>query len=68
VRRWDARLCEKRGDFVGSTKRGKGSKLMLLVDGHGLPLSIDVDSASPAEVKLIEPLLDQAVSPRVPGD
>src|SRR5688572_17729072 len=40
---------------------------MLLVDGTGLPLSIDVDSASPAEVTLIEPLLDQAVTPYVPN-
>ena len=39
---------------------------MLLVDGNGLPLSIDVDSASPAEVKLIEPLIDQAILPYVP--
>ena len=40
---------------------------MLLVDGTGLPLAIDVDSASPAEVTLIEPLLDQAVTPYVPN-
>jgi transposase len=35
---------------------------MVLVDGKGLPLAIDVDSASPAEVTLIETLLDQAVT------
>ena len=39
---------------------------MLLVDGAGLPLAIDVDSASPAEVTLIEPLLDQAVTSFIP--
>jgi hypothetical protein len=39
---------------------------MLLVDGAGLPLSIDIDSASPAEVTLIEPLLDEAVTPFAP--
>jgi transposase len=60
------RLDEKGGDRVGPTKRGKGSKLMLLVDGAGLPLAIDIDSASPAEVTLIEPLLDEAVTPFVP--
>jgi transposase len=53
--------------LIGPTKRGKGTKLMLLVDGAGLPLAIDVDSASPAEVTLIEPLLDQAVTPYVPS-
>jgi transposase len=40
---------------------------MLLVDGTGLPLLIDVDSARPAEVTLIEPLLDQAITPYVPN-
>jgi transposase len=40
---------------------------MVLVDGAGLPLAVDVDSASPAEVGLIEPLIDAAVTPYVPG-
>ena len=39
---------------------------MVLVDGAGLPLAVDIESASPAEVTLIEPLLDQAVTPFVP--
>lgn len=39
---------------------------MLLVDGTGLPLSIDVDSARPGEVTLIEPLLERAVVRRIP--
>jgi len=39
---------------------------MLLVDGAGLPLAVDVHAASPAEVTLIEPLLKQAVTPYVP--
>ena len=39
---------------------------MLLVDGAGLPLAVDVHAASPAEVTLIEPLLEQAVTPYVP--
>ena len=47
-------LGKKRGDCVGPTKRGKGSKIMFLVDGTGLPLAIDVQCASPAEVSLIE--------------
>lgn len=40
---------------------------MLLVDGGGLPLSIDVDSARPGEVTLIEPLLEQTVVSRLPN-
>ncbi len=59
-------LGKKRGDLVGPTKRGKGTKLMLLVDGAGLPLAIDIESARCAEVRLIEPLLDQAVTPFIP--
>jgi transposase len=39
---------------------------MLLVDGAGLPLAIDVDTATPAEVTLVEPLLNQAVTHLVP--
>jgi transposase len=40
---------------------------MVLVDGGGTPLAVDIDSASPAEVRLIEPLIDQAVTPFVPA-
>ena len=40
---------------------------MLSVDGSGLPLSIDVDSARPGEVTLIEPLLEQSVVARLPN-
>ena len=39
---------------------------MLLVDGAGLPLAVQIESASPAEVNLIEPLLDEAVTKYVP--
>ena len=52
---------EKRGKKVGKTKRGKGTKIMVLTDGRGLPLGIDTASASPHEVTLIEPLLEKRV-------
>lgn len=39
---------------------------MVLTDGKGLPLSVDIESASLAEVNLIEPLIDQAVTAYVP--
>jgi transposase len=42
---------------VGKTKRGKGTKLMVLADRSGLPLSVHVASASPHEVTLIEATL-----------
>jgi transposase len=43
---------------VGKTKRGKGTKLMALADGSGLPLSICAASASPHEVTLVRETLD----------
>lgn len=52
--------CKKRGRCVGNTKAGKGSKVMLLTDCEGTPIGVDVTSASPHEVKLIEPLVDHA--------
>src|SRR3989344_785291 len=52
------RLGEKRGLKVGKTKRGKGTKLMVLVDGQGTPLGLHVDSASPSETKLLDVTLE----------
>lgn len=57
---------KKRGDGVGKTKRGKGTKLLTLIDGRGTPLAVDVASASPAEVKLIDSLLEQRILRRKP--
>ena len=54
-------LCsgEKRGAGVGKTKRGKGSKVMAVADGTGLPIAISVTSASPHEVTLVSETLNQ---------
>jgi len=57
---------EKRGLCVGKTKRGKGSKLMAIADGHGLPLAICAESASPAEVKLVSRTLEARFVADVP--
>ena len=57
-------LCEKGGAGVGKTKRGKGTKWMVVVDGKGVPLGKHLGSASPAEVKLAEITL---ASIRVPN-
>ena len=43
---------------MGKTKRGKGTKLMALADGSGLPLSVRAASASPHEVTLVVDALD----------
>ena len=65
----DVRLGQKRGRKVGKTKRGKGTKLMVLVDGAGTPLGVHVDSASPSEMKLLKPTLEtvKVKKPHQPG-
>src|SRR5580765_7741724 len=50
---------EKRGDAVGLTKRGKGTKLMVLVSGEGVPLGVQIAAASTSETALATPTLDQ---------
>ena len=40
---------------------------MVLTDGNGLPLAIDVEAANHAEVTLIERLLESAVTDYVPN-
>ena len=42
---------------MGKTKRGKGTKLMTVADGSGLPLSVHAASASPHEVTLVKETL-----------
>jgi transposase len=51
------RSREKGGAGVGKTKRGKGTKWMVVVDGAGVPLGDYLHSASPAEVQLAEKTL-----------
>ena len=53
------RFGEKRGAKVGKTKRGKGSKLMVLADGAGAPLGVLLEAASPAEVTLLQATVQQ---------
>jgi transposase len=57
---------KKRGELVGKTKRGKGTKIMVLIDGQGLPLGALIANATPHEVTLIEPLLAERVLRRLP--
>ena len=59
VHRRQLQFGEKRGSAVGPTRRGKGSKIMAISDGHGLPLAVHVASASPHETKLVGPTIEQ---------
>jgi transposase len=65
-RRWHLRLGKKRGELVGKTKRGKGTKIMVHSEGGGLPVAVTIASASPHESTLIESLLDARVIARKP--
>ncbi|HEX7696193.1 MAG TPA: IS5 family transposase [Candidatus Acidoferrum sp.] len=49
--------CQKRGAGVGKTKRGQGTKWMVVVDGQCLPLGNYLCSASPHEARLAETTL-----------
>jgi len=51
------RSSKKRGPKVGKTKRSKGTKWMVVVDGQGVPLGKQLYSASPDEVRLAEETL-----------
>lgn len=53
---------EKGGSEVGKTKRGKGTKLMVIADATGLPLAVHTASASPHEVTLVEATLAQTLT------
>ena len=54
---WQFCSGEKRGGKVGKTKRGKGTKWMVVVDGEGVPLGEQLYSASPHEARLAEETL-----------
>jgi hypothetical protein len=51
---WQLRTCQKGGDGVGKTQVGKGSKVMVVTEGNGLPIGLHVDSAQPHERTLAE--------------
>ena len=42
------------GEAVGLTKRGKGVKILAIVDRHGLPLSVSTPAANHHEVTLVQ--------------
>lgn len=42
------------GDQIGPTRRGKGVKILAIVDRHGLPLSVSTHAANHHEVTLVQ--------------
>jgi len=54
------------GDGIGTTKAGKGVKIMVLVDARGLPVAIETMSASPHESKLVQGLFEFMLCEQTP--
>src|SRR4029078_3908023 len=46
------------GDDVGLTKRGKGVKVLAIVERHGLPLAVSTHAANHHEVTLVQLTFD----------
>jgi len=47
-------MVKSGGAEIGPTKRGKGMKIMAIVDRHGLPLSVSTHAANRHEVCLAQ--------------
>ena len=47
---------------MGKTKRGKGTKLLAAADGASLPVAVQTESASPAEVTLVTDTLVETLT------
>jgi transposase len=60
------RAGKKRGLCVGKTKRGKGTKIMVIADRSGLAVAMHVASASPHEVKLAQATVERRFVEEVP--
>ncbi len=63
----ELRSRKKGGSGIGKTKVGKGSKVMLVVDGHGLPIGLYLDSAQPHEITLADRTLKTIRVPQKRG-
>ena len=48
---------QKRGPCVRKTKGGKDTKWTVVVDGQGVPIGADLDSAWPSQIELLEPTI-----------
>jgi hypothetical protein len=46
------------GSEIGAAKRGKGMKIVAIVDRHGLPLSVSTHAADHHEVRLAQLCFD----------
>jgi len=56
------------GAEIGLTKRGKGVKILAIVDRHGLPLSVSTHAANHHEVTLVQLGFDFYMLEALPGN
>jgi transposase len=54
------------GEGVGLTRKGKGTKIQIIVDGHGVPLGASVASAGVGEPQMVQQTLDLFVDDTQP--
>ncbi|MGH9879135.1 MAG: IS5 family transposase [Nitrososphaerales archaeon] len=59
-------IAKKGATRFGATRRGKGTKVMAVADGNGLPVAINIASASPHEVTLAEATVSKCFVPDKP--
>src|SRR5690606_7569071 len=64
---WSISSCQKRGDGIGKTKVGKGTKVMMVSDGNGVPIGLYLDSAGHHEIRLAEATLKTVRVPQRRG-
>lgn len=64
---WQLCARQKRGTGIGRTKVGKGSKVMVVADGNGLPIGLHIDSARPHEITLAQQTLETVYVPQSRG-
>lgn len=57
---------QKRGSGVGKTKKGKGTKIMGITDGNGIPIAICTHAANTHEVKLVEKTIGNRFGKKIP--
>ncbi len=57
----------KGGFALAPTRRGKGTKIVAIAAGNGLPLAVSVQSASTAECQLVEEVLGGSFLDELPA-
>ncbi len=65
----DATFAPAKGSWagVGNTRKGKGTKIEIVSEGHSIPLSVTVASANEAEITLAEPTVKSIRIPKRRG-